>query len=311
MSEVVWVDTRQMSFENSIRHKLLRLSEAAGIIEDLLESMQVAVKINTAEAGYEYGLRPNFIQVFTEVMEEKTLKCPLICDGQRLVDYWRKARGNTFLKTAGARGYSKETLGGLFLLNGGFSGDEGDLYPCGSTESELGGVEVGAAVCRADALRVLSHVTLHPLFGINGALLNSGFECLSGRARTRVLQGLSPYIFNGSRPGTDQVNGFHRRALESCFGVRNAVEERIFYVNYLWDVTPQPEYYPFSEGPVVENIGFLASNDPVALDGATWALITKQNPAIEEMVGVDFPGLIRTAADMGLGSAEWSIRQIS
>ena len=192
---------------------------------------------------------------------------PTICDGIKLVDYWRRSSGKrsagkTFLEVARKQGYANDTLGGNFVINGGFSGDEGNLYSCDLPGSTVGGVEVGTAVCRNDALIVLSHVTLHPLFGLSGALLNGGFDCLIGREKTRILNGLNPYQFNGSSPPATELRDFQRRALECLLSVRKSMEDRIFYINYLWDVTPQPEYFPYSQTPVVENLGFLAVLGP-------------------------------------------------
>ena len=167
----------------------------------------------------------------------------------------------------------------------------------------LGGVEVGTAVCRSDALWVLSHVTLHPLFGLGGALYNGGFDCLSARAKTRVLAGTNPYLFNGQGPSKEDLRKFRRRALESHTAVRTAMEEQLFYINFLWDVTPQPEYYPFSEPPLLENLGFMASRDPVALDAATFALIKESaSDAAPRIYETAFAEVIEYAEGIGLGT---------
>lgn len=300
MSNVFWVDHQHMTFDNTVSHKIMRLADAAAATRSLSEGMRVVLKVNTSEQGYEYGLRPNFIRTLTQTAWKATGERPVVCDGQRLVDYWDRAGGNAFMETAGQTGYSSETLGGHFVINGGFSGDEGDLFSCG-VDSELGGVEVGTAVCRSDALWVLSHVTLHPLFGLSGALLNGGFDCLSGRARTRVLKGLSPYLFNGQGPSLEQLGAFQKRALECHCAVRHAMEERVFYVNFLWDITPQPEYYPFSEAPLLANLGFVASHDPVALDAATLRLIQESVSDAPRIDMTAFEDVLLCAERMGLG----------
>lgn len=311
MSQVIWADSSRMSFDNSVSHKLGHLIDTSGAVAELSEGMRLALKVNIAEEGYEYGLRPGFLRVVAEMVNAATNTRPVICDGLKLVDYWKKSKGNLYMKVASALGYSNETLGGHFVINGGFSGDEGDLFPCEIPSSELGGVEVGTAVCRADALWVLSHVTLHPLFGLSGALLNAGFECLVGRARTRVLQGVNPYPFNGQRTPRQELKAFRRRALESLSGVINSVDGKVFYLNYLWDITPQPEYFPYSDIPIVGNLGFLASSDPVALDGATFELLSQRCADFETSVAADFPALVREAETLGLGSSDWTLKQLS
>jgi len=311
MNEVIWVDAEGMTFENTVARKLRRLLSESGATEDLCEGMRLALKVNTAEVGYEYGLRPGFLRTVAEVVTAATQTRPVICDGLKLIDYWQQTKGNTFMKIASGQGYSNETLSGHFVINGGFSGDEGDLFPCELPESELGGVEVGTAVCRSDALWVLSHVTLHPLFGLSGALLNGGFDALVARAKTRLLKDVNPYPFNGQRTPTEKLKAFQRRALESLFGVRTSVEGRVFFINYLWDITPQPEYFPYSEAPLVENLGFMASRDPVALDSATFDLIRQEAHGAKDIKDVNFTDLLNKAETLGLGSTNRTIRHLS
>jgi uncharacterized Fe-S center protein len=311
MSDVFWVDLARTSFENSVAQKLRRLLAESRAAACLPEGGRAAVKINTAEEGYEYGLRPTFVRALAAAAGDATDTRPTVCDGLKLVDYWNGAKGHSFLDVARSKGYSTDTLGGNFVINGGYSGDEGNLYPCGPGESALGGVEVGTAVCRSDALWVFAHVTLHPLFGLAGALWNGGFECLVGRERTRVLEGVDAYPFNGCRPSAQSLRGLRRRALESHLGVRSAVEGRVFYVNALWDVTPQPEYFPFSDAPVMENTGFLASADPVALDAATFTILRQAMPAEGEDGLSEFRDVLQAAEALGLGDAHPVIQRLS
>jgi hypothetical protein len=315
MAEVFWIDNEGMSPENSITQKLQRLVKGAELTRHLEEGMRVAIKINTAEDGYEYGLRPVFLRAVAEEIKEVSVKSTILCDGVKLVDYRGKVRGNAFHNTARGKGYTNTTLDGNFLINGGFSGDEGNSYPIKDIDSTLGGVDVGTAICRTDALIVLSHVTLHPLFGMSGALLNGGFECLIGKERVRILEGLDPYLFNGNtRPSTEQLERFHRRALEGHLGVRDAMGGRVFYLNYLWDVTPEPEYYPFSNLPIIPNLGFLASSDPVALDSATYNVLleyTQGQDPVKGYTDVDYPRVLKEAVELGLGTLDVNLGRAS
>lgn len=314
MAEVFWIDAEGMSIDNSVSHKVKRLFNGSGADKDIEEQMRVALKINSSEEGYEYGLRPVFIRSVSEEIQKIAVKTALVCDGLRLIDYNRKTRGQAFKDIANSKGYTNDTLGGSFAINGGFSGDEANLYTIRAKGSILGGVEVGTAICRCDALMVLSHVTLHPLFGLSGALFNGGFESLSAKERIRVLEGLNPYLFNGEVPPEDRLERFHRRALEGHLGVREAVSGRVFYLNFLWDVTPQPEYYPYSESPIMQNLGFLASSDPVALDTATYGLLrefSQGEDPVKSRTGVDFQRVLAEAANLELGTLDYNIKRSS
>lgn len=314
MLDVFWIDSDGMSAENSVSHKIKRLIEGSGATDRLEDEMRVALKINTSEDGYECGLRPLFYRVVSEEVQKIVKKSPIICDGLKLIDYRAKTKGHAFKDVANSKGYTAATLSGSFSINGGFSGDEANSYPVKAADSMLGGVEVGTAICRTDALIVLSHVTFHPLFGISGALFNGGFESLVCKERVRILDGLSPYVFNGETLTKDRLERFQQRALEGHLGVREAMEGNVFYINYLWDVTPQPEYYPYSESPVVKNLGFLASIDPVALDSATYGLLcefTPNNNPVISHTGIDFKWILEEAVRLGLGSLEYKINRSS
>ncbi len=313
MTEVFWIDVDGMSAENSIVQKLRRLVEGSGASSIFDEGMRVALKINTAEEGYEYGLRPVFLRTVAETVQQCTSQSVILCDGLKFIDYRGRLKGNAFQNTATVKGYTDATLNGNFVINGGFSGDEGNSYTIRLADSMLGGVEVGTAICRTDALLVLSHITLHPLFGLSGALLNGGFQSLICKERIRILDGLNPYIFNGAPPAKEQLERFQRRALEGHLGVRESMEGKVFYINFMWDITPEPEYYPYSNAPLAPNLGFLASSDPVALDAATYSIlcnIREQDP-VESLTAVNFPRLLAEASDIGLGSLDYTIGRAS
>ena len=315
MSEVFWIDSDGMSADNTVANKLTKLITETGATVHLEEGMRIAIKINTSEVGYEYGLRPVFIRVVAEEVKKVTVKSSILCDGVKIIDYRSKSHsGNAFQNTARGKGYSDTTLGGNFVINGGFSGDEANSYPVKAPDSMLGGVEVGTAICRTDALMVLSHVTLHPLFGLSGALLNGGFESLICKERLRILEGINPYLFSGAPPKKELLERFQLRATEGHLGVREAMEGKLFYINYLWDVTTEPEYYPYSNLPIAPNMGFLASLDPVALDAATYTLLREFSPdrdLVDHHTGVDFSRVLNQAADLGLGTLDYVIKRSS
>jgi len=155
-------------------------------------------------------------------------------------------------------------------------------------------------------------VTLHPLVGLNGALFNGGFDCLIGRARTRLLKSINPYIFNGQRPPDADLRAFQRWALESHLGVKAAVQDKIFFINYLWDMTPQPEFYPFSDNPLMANQGFLAARDPVALDSATLDIIQSEGRfQVQAVTGVDVAAVLEEAGKIGAGETAYTLKRLS
>lgn len=66
------------------------------------------------------------------------------------------------------------------------------------------------------------------------------------------------------------------RMTEYGYGFAKAHEKRIGYINFLVNITPDCDCVPWSDMPIVPDIGFLASTDPVAIDQASFDLVNKQ-----------------------------------
>ena len=59
-----------------------------------------------------------------------------------------------------------------------------------------------------------------------------------------------------------------------------------FFINFLTSVTPQTDEYPYSDIPFIPDLGILASEDPVALDWATYQFIVR-SPGIPGSIAED------------------------
>jgi len=84
-----------------------------------------------------------------------------------------------------------------------------------------------------------------------------------------------PVKANGIDWQTD-LEAFLERMAEYGYGFAKAHEKRIGYINFLINITPDCDCASWSDAPIVPDIGFLASTDPVALDQASYDLVNKQ-----------------------------------
>jgi len=75
---------------------------------------------------------------------------------------------------------------------------------------------------------------------------------------------------------TTGIVPFMERMTEYAYGVAKVHEGKIGYMNFLTNITPDCDCCPWSDAPIVQDIGFLASTDPVAIDQASFDLISKQ-----------------------------------
>ncbi len=72
------------------------------------------------------------------------------------------------------------------------------------------------------------------------------------------------------------LDGFMERMVEYTVGVVKGKEKRSLYVNFLTQISPACDCYPFADAPIVADIGIVASTDPVAIDQASVDLLNSQ-----------------------------------
>jgi uncharacterized Fe-S center protein len=97
-------------------------------------------------------------------------------------------------------------------------------------------------------------------------------------------------------------------------------------MNFLIQITPECDCVPWSDAPIVPDIGILASTDPVAIDQASFDLVSKQpglrgsrmkdgfEPGEDKFTGTwpETKGLIqvRYGEEIGLGSSRYTLKEI-
>jgi len=70
------------------------------------------------------------------------------------------------------------------------------------------------------------------------------------------------------------LDEFTEKMTEYALGALHGKSGRVLYLNVVRDVVPHCDCVPWSDVPVVPDIGYLASTDPVALDKASHDLVT-------------------------------------
>jgi uncharacterized Fe-S center protein len=73
-----------------------------------------------------------------------------------------------------------------------------------------------------------------------------------------------------------QLGPFTEKMVEYAFGAVKGRKAKTGYVNFLVNITPDCDCVPWSDAPIVPDIGILASSDPVAIDKACLDLVNQQ-----------------------------------
>jgi uncharacterized protein len=119
---------------------------------------------------------------------------------------------------------------------------------------------------------------------------------------------------------------FMEKMVEYACAVLQNKREKTLFITFITDVSPLCDCYPFSDCPIVPNLGVLASTDPVAIDAAAVALVNNApvNPmskiADQVSTGQDkfrtlFPDIdwthqLHYAERAGLGTTDYALVEL-
>ncbi len=123
-----------------------------------------------------------------------------------------------------------------------------------------------------------------------------------------------------------ELTVFQERLAEYCYAVAHLKKGKMFYINFLMNVTPSCDCFPKSDTPIVSDIGVLAAHDPVAIDQASCDLVNN-SIGIEEsklkkafakgedkfkdlFPKVDWEYGLDYAERIGLGSRRYTLKEI-
>lgn len=119
---------------------------------------------------------------------------------------------------------------------------------------------------------------------------------------------------------------FMERMVEYTIGALKGKEKKSLFVNFLTQISPACDCYPFADAPIVADIGILASTDPVAIDQASMDLVNAQ-PALsssclhasgascDDKVKAVYPKIdwrhqLDYAEELGLGSKSYELVKV-
>ncbi|MCW2277234.1 DUF362 domain-containing protein [Heliophilum fasciatum] len=119
---------------------------------------------------------------------------------------------------------------------------------------------------------------------------------------------------------------FLERMTEYAYGAIKGKEGKVGFINFLTNITPDCDCCSWSDAPIVPDIGFLASADPVAIDKASYDLVNQQAGLRHSLLqcnhdhGEDkFRGVwdyvdgtlqFRYGAQIGMGSLDYELIEI-
>ena len=277
---------------------IIRAYEALGVELPL----KVAVKMHSGEKGNQNYLRPEFVKDVINYVNGTVVECNTA---------YEEARNSTekHLKLIEEHEWNKYFPFDLLDKEG------PDLELDIPNGKVLKKNYVGKNLANYNSLLVLSHFKGHAMGGYGGALKQLSIGCASSFGKTLIhtagVTNDQKELFN-NLPEQDK---FLEAMADAASSVVNYFHGNAAYVNVMKNISIDCDCNGNASAPCMQDIGILASLDPVALDQACLDLVYNSNDPgkdklikrIESLHGVH---TIEAAYDLGVGNREYELVNI-
>ncbi len=291
MEKVKVYFTRNISSEN-----IVKLYEMLNI--DL--KGKVAVKVHSGERGNQNYLRPEFLKPMIDYVNGVVVECNTAYDGAR--DTTKKHE-----ELMKEHEWSKYFDVDIMDSEGDFTLD----IPNGKVIKKN---YVGTHLKNYDSMLVLSHFKGHPMGGYGGALKQLSIGVASSRGKR--------YIHCAGRENGSYEDMFHTdqdKFLEAMADASKSVvdyfKNNIAYINVMCNMSVDCDCCNVAEDPCMQDIGILASLDPVAIDQACIDLVKASNDKgrdhlLERINSRHGIHTIESASELKVGSRDYELIEV-
>ena len=262
----------------------------------------IAIKLHSGEAGNQNYLRPEFVKPLIEKLGGTVVECNTAYAGERNTSEKHKK----LIKEHGWSKYFKFDL----------MDEEG---PDKVLEVRNGKVLkenfVGKNLVNYDSMLVLSHFKGHPMGGYGGALKQLSIGCASSEGKAWIHsagQSKDQYTIWDNLPEQDR---FLESMADAASTVNDLFKGKVVYINVMKNLSVDCDCCAVAEDPCMQDIGILASTDPVAIDQACIDLVYNSEDKgkehfIERVESRNGIHTIEVAEELGVGNREYDLINI-
>ena len=261
-------------------------------------SGKVAVKLHSGEKGNKNYLRPSYVEELVNYVHGTVVECNTAYPGAR--DTTEKHR------------HLMDEHEWTKYFNVDIMDSEGpDLVLEIPNGKQIKKNFVGKHIANYDSMLVLSHFKGHAMGGFGGALKQLSIGCASSYGKA--------YIHGAGNPDedmfkTDQLS-FVIAMGDAASSVHKYFKGNIVYITAMVNISIDCDCDGNASAPCMQDIGLLASTDPVAIDQACIDIIynstdpgkDKLIKRIEEKLGIN---IIKVAEEDGAGSRQYELIDI-
>lgn len=259
----------------------------------------VAVKLHSGEKGNKNYLKPEFVKPLVDYVDGTVVECNTAYEGAR----------NTTLKH---KELIKEHEWDKYFKFDLMDAEGPDMVLDIPNGKILKKNYVGKNLANYDSMLVLSHFKGHKMGGYGGALKQLSIGCASSAGKSLIHTAgktNDQYKLWDNLPEQDK---FLESMADAASSIVNYFKGNIVYINVMKNLSVDCDCDGNASAPCMEDIGILASTDPIAVDQACLDLVYNSNDEgkdklierIESRHGVH---TIEAASELGFGEREYEL----
>lgn len=259
---------------------------------------KVAVKLHSGEDGNQNYVKPEFVKPLIDYVNGTVVECNTAYDGAR--NTTEKHR-----KLMDDHGWSKYFDVDIMDADSEISVD----IPNGNVIKKN---ILGANINNYDSMLVLSHFKGHPMGGFGGALKQLSIGCASSSGKAYIHSAGKTTDVSKLWDNVAEQDKFLESMADAASSVHNMFKEHIAYINMMVNLSVDCDCCHVAEDPCMNDIGMLASLDPIAIDQACIDLIHNssdegKNHFLERVNRQNGEHILDASADLGFGNREYEL----
>lgn len=263
---------------------------------------KVAVKLHSGERGNQNYLHPELVKDIIDRVGGAVVECNTAYDGARNTT-------DKHQKLMTEHGWSKYYKVDIM------DSEKPDLVldiPNGKTIKKD---YVGGHLPNYDSILVLSHFKGHPMGGYGGALKQLSIGFASSAGKTYIHTAGKTTEPNKLWDNVAEQDKFLESMADAAFAVHNKFKDNIAYINIMKNISVDCDCCAVAEDPCMQDIGVLASLDPVAVDKACLDLVYNSNDKgkerlIERIESKNGIHIIEASINLNFGTADYELINI-
>ena len=259
----------------------------------------VAVKLHSGEKGNQNYLRPEFVKPLVDHVNGTVVECNTAYEG---------ARNSTEKHKQLIKEHEWDKYFKFDLLD-----EEGpDLELDVPNGKILKKNYVGKDLSNYDSMLVLSHFKGHAMGGYGGALKQLSIGCASSAGKTLIHTAGATNDQTKLWDNLPEQDRFLEAMADAAESVVNHFKNNIVYINVMKNLSVDCDCDGNASAPCMEDIGVLASTDPIAVDQACLDLVyNSKDPGRDKLIeriesrhGVH---TVEAASELGFGEREYEL----